>query len=177
MWRMNGKCAILYGSWPNIFSEQTEFENDHLLQQSATWKNLVQNSKRITTRHNSWDSHKISMGAPPVKTNDGWLAIYSAVDRKDMSKYKIGAMLLDKNDPSKVLHRSNGPILSPDAAYENDGKPGIVYPSGAVIKNNELLVYYGGGDKHTCVASSPLKTFLNDLKSHVTPSLQTVAIA
>lgn len=177
MWRANGKCVIMYGTWPDIFTEHTDYTSEQDLQQSPVWKKLTETGKRISVRHNAWDSHKISMGAPPIKTKDGWLALYSAVDQKDLSQYKIGAMLLDKDDPSKVLHRSNAPILSPEEPYENDYKPGVIYPSGAVTKNDELLVYYGGGDKHTCVASAPLTTFLDDLKNQLNPSLQNVSFA
>ena len=70
-------------------------------------------------------------------------------------------MILDINDPTKILYRSPQPILTPDAHYENDGKPGIVYASGAVILGDNLLVYYGGGDKHVCIAETPLKALLD----------------
>ena len=54
-------------------------------------------------------------GPPPIKTDDGWLLIYHAVDDRHDSKYKVGAMLLDLVEPKKVLHRSPAPILEPEA--------------------------------------------------------------
>ena len=112
-----------------------------------------------------WDSRKIGAGAPPLKTDEGWLLIYQAVDDKDASEYKVGAMLLDLEDPSQVLYRSSQPILEPRQSYENNGfKAGIVYPCGAVFKDDTLFVYYGGSDSYVCVATAPLQEFLENLK-------------
>ena len=74
-------------------------------------------------------------------------------------------MILDKDDPTKILYRSNHPILCPDMHYENAGKPGIVYASGATIKGDDLHVYYGGGDRVACVAKTPIKKLLAYLVS------------
>jgi predicted GH43/DUF377 family glycosyl hydrolase len=74
-------------------------------------------------------------------------------------------MLLDLEDPSKVLHRSNSPILEPRESYENNGfKSGVVYPCGAVIKDETLFVYYGAADSYVCVATANLEQFLYELK-------------
>jgi predicted GH43/DUF377 family glycosyl hydrolase len=74
-------------------------------------------------------------------------------------------MLLDLNDPSKVLFRSSQPILEPKERYENFGfKAGVVYPCGAVVKDNTLFVYYGGADSFVCVATANLAEFIHDLK-------------
>jgi len=74
-------------------------------------------------------------------------------------------MLLDPNDPTKVLYRSNHPLIEPTEHYENGlAKFGIVYPCGAVIKDDKLLVYYGGSDSVTCVATANLEEFIKDLK-------------
>jgi predicted GH43/DUF377 family glycosyl hydrolase len=86
------------------------------------------------------------------------------VDRLYGGKYKIGSMLLDLHHPEKVLARSRKPILSPEEFYENDGKPGVTYPGGAVDLNGTLHVYYGGGDKVCCVAQVPTEELLWHLK-------------
>jgi predicted GH43/DUF377 family glycosyl hydrolase len=72
-------------------------------------------------------------------------------------------MILDTHDPTRVLHRSGNPILEPDMWYENEGKPGIVYACGAVVKNGTLYVYYGGGDTVASVATTPLHSFVEDI--------------
>jgi predicted GH43/DUF377 family glycosyl hydrolase len=86
------------------------------------------------------------------------------MDRNDPDRYKLGVLLLDSNDPTRVLYRSHYPILEPDEWYENDWKPGIIYASGAVVKGNTLFIYYGGGDKHIGVAYTNLDEFVNKLR-------------
>jgi hypothetical protein len=115
-----------------------------------------------------WDSLKVGCGPPPIKTKEGWLLIYQAVCKLDGSCYKIGAMLLDLKDPTKVLARTRSPILEPIANYENEGwKAGVVYPCGAVIIKDRLFVYYGGADTVVCVATAKLQQFLEHLaKDH-----------
>src|SRR5690606_21266786 len=116
-------------------------------------------------RENAWDSRKAGAGPPPIKTKDGWLLIYHAVDDRDDRQYKIGAMLLDLEDPTKVLYRSNMPILHPTEWYENEGfKAGVAYPCGAVVVDDHLYVYYGGADSYVCVAARNLEEFLEELK-------------
>ena len=86
------------------------------------------------------------------------------MDERDPNRYKIGAMLLDLKDPTQVLARSAKPMIEPDEWYENEGwKAGVVYPCGAVVIGDRLLVYYGGADKVTCVASAKLDTILDHL--------------
>ena len=113
----------------------------------------------------AWHNRTRSASAPPIKTSDGWLLFYHAMDKDDPNRYKVGALLLDLKDPTKVLYRASRPILEPDLWYENDWKPGIVYVSGAVVKDKTLFLYYGGGDKRIAVAYINLKEFLHKLKS------------
>lgn len=112
----------------------------------------------------AWDSTLRGAGTPPIKTKKGWLVLYHANDAKESYKYKLGALLLDLDDPSKVIARSSRPVLEPDMWYENDGKPGIVYACGATLSGDTLRVYYGGGDKVVCVAKASLKELLKKLE-------------
>ena len=110
-----------------------------------------------------WHNRTRSIGPPPVKTRHGWLIFYHAMDKNDPGRYKLGAMLLDLDNPRKILYRSNYPVLEPDEWYENDWKPGIIYASGAVVKGDTLFLYYGGGDKHVGVAYTNLNDFVSKL--------------
>lgn len=156
--KINGKYVIMHRVFPDIlidYVDTLDFENSYLTGQY-----------QIAPRQDSWDSRKLGAGAPPVKTDEGWLLIYQAVDDKDPGRYKIGAMLLDLNDPTKVLYRPHTPILEPSEWYENEGfKGGITYPCGAVVKDGVLYVYYGGADTVICVATAPLTQFLETLKN------------
>jgi predicted GH43/DUF377 family glycosyl hydrolase len=112
----------------------------------------------------AWHKRTRSAAAPPIKTKDGWLLLYHAMDKDDGNRYKLGALLLDLKDPEKILYRAQHPILEPDLWYENDWKPGIVYASGAIVKDGRLLVYYGGGDKQVNVASIMLSDLIDSMK-------------
>ncbi len=161
--KINGNYYIFHRMWPNIMLDivpELEF---------GEGKRWLTGEKMILPRKSFWDSLKMSVGSTPIKTKDGWLIIYNAVDRLDGGKYKIGAMLLDLNDPSKVLARCRRPILTPSEFYENDGKPGIAYPGGAVNIDGMLHVYYGGGDKVCCVAQIEMEELLKSLKKDALP--------
>jgi len=152
--KINGKFAILHSISPRILVDYV----DSLSNPYSTETIFSQSPKGGRNTH--WDNWMRGAGAPPVKTDKGWLLLYHAMDRNDPDKYKLGAMLLDLNDPTIILYRSPKPILEPHMSYENDSKAGVVYASGAVIKNGNLLVYYGGGDRHVCVAETPLQALL-----------------
>lgn len=158
--KINGKYAILHSIKPNIqieYLDNLEFEDT----------DFIKSLHSGPPRKKHWDKWLRGGGAPPIKTKDGWLLFYHAMD-DDWSKYKVGAMLLDFENPSKILCRAQEPILEPEEFYENNGyKPGIVYVSGAVVKDGILLVYYGGADSYTCVAYAPLEEFLATLKKGI----------
>jgi len=122
--------------------------------------------QRLPDHNVAWHYRTRSAAAPAIKTKEGWLLFYHAMDKNDSDKYKVGAMLLDLKDPTKVLYRASQPVLEPDEWYENDWKPGIVYLSGAVVKNGTLFLYYGGGDKRIAVAHTELQDFINKLKTN-----------
>ncbi len=164
--KVNGKNYIYHRIWPNIMVDAV----DDL--EFGEGKRYLEGHHMIRPRKSFWDSRKLSVGASPIKTKDGWLTIYNAVDRHDSSKYKIGAMLFDLNDPVKVLARSSKPILSPEEFYENDGKPGVAYPGGVVNLNDTLHVYYGGGDKVSAVAQIHTDELIHSLKKDIQPHLK-----
>ncbi|MFA6294991.1 MAG: hypothetical protein WC666_01020 [Candidatus Paceibacterota bacterium] len=154
--KINGKFAILHSIVPNIMVEYLDS-----IDNIPTYIDSPRLHGPQPGRKDFWDNRIRGAGPPPIKTDIGWLLLYHAQDNKEPSKYKIGAMILDANDPTKILYRSPQPILEPDTHYENDGKPGVVYASGAVVLKGNLTVYYGGGDKHVCIAETPLKQLLD----------------
>jgi predicted GH43/DUF377 family glycosyl hydrolase len=88
------------------------------------------------------------------------------MDFRDYNRYKIGAMILDLENPEKVLYRSAYPVLEPDEYYENEGfKRGVIYSCGAIVKNKDLYIYYGGADMVSCVATANLDTFIKKIIS------------
>ena len=156
--KFGGKFAILHSISPEV---QIDFVDN--LESLSHGNHIIKSRFGQKAPRQSWDSWLRGVGPPPIKTKKGWLILYHAIQKEDGGRYKLGAMLLDLDDPAKVTHRSQGPILGPEEWYENDWKPGVIYACGAVIKDGELFVYYGGGDKHVCVAHTPLEDLLNSL--------------
>jgi len=118
--------------------------------------------KVIMKPEQTWEGKKIGAGPPPIKTDAGWLLIYHGVDEN--SAYRAGAALLDLEEPWKLVARTPQPILEPQEEYEREGDvPNVVFPEGAVVSSDELLVFYGAADKVCCVAS----TSLDELVAHL----------
>jgi beta-1,2-mannobiose phosphorylase / 1,2-beta-oligomannan phosphorylase len=111
-----------------------------------------------------WEELKIGVGVPPIRTKNGWLVIYHGVDSDHA--YSAGALLLDIDEPSRILGRTKTPLLTPLEEYEIKGDVNnVVFPTGACILDNGLLVYYGAADKVCCVASADLQEILAYLMS------------
>ncbi len=92
-----------------------------------------------------WQMRKFGLGSQPIKCTMGYLVVSHGVDLN--SVYRLGLMLFDANDPSKLIW-SAGPILEPEMPYEKEGFiPNVVYTCGAIIKDGELWIYYGGSDR------------------------------
>lgn len=156
--KINGKYAVLHSIVPKI---SVDYINDR-----DNINEYIDSPRKWGPqpgRKNAWDEFLRGGGPPPIKTQIGWLLLYHALEKNDHGRYKLGAMILDSKDPTKVLYRSKHPILSPDMDYENNGKPGVIYASGAIIRGEDLYIYYGGADKVVCVATTPLEKFLNYL--------------
>ena len=113
-----------------------------------------------------WENYKVGAGCPPIEIEEGWLFIYHGVNQVD-KKYRTGILLLDKNDPKKILARTKDFIMEPDQSYECSGGlyDGCVFPTGAVLKDGILYVYYGCADKYVSVATVSLDEILKELKT------------
>jgi predicted GH43/DUF377 family glycosyl hydrolase len=168
--KINGKFAILHALTPNILIKYVdslqELEN-----------NPIKSNNHRSGRPGHWDAFVRGAASPPIKTEFGWLLLYHGMNPDESSVgYKVGAMLLDLADPTKILYRTDAPILEPTHWYENDWKPGVVYASGAVVFGDDLIVYYGGGDKYIAAAKANLAHFLRSLTQHKNLQLTPVAV-
>ena len=109
-----------------------------------------------------WDSKRVGAGAPPIRTGRGWLEIYHGANSDN--RYCLGALLLDINDPSKVLARSIDPIMEPIEAYEQTGFFGnVVFTNGHYVKGDDIYMYYGASDEVICGAKFSIKKILKTL--------------
>ncbi len=111
----------------------------------------------LTLSGAEWGSGRVGAGAPPIRVPGGWLEIYHANRQPtrpgDVGTYHGAALLLDADDPARVVRQSPGPILSPEAEFEVAGfVPNVVFPTGVVEDGDALLVYYGAADERAAVA-------------------------
>jgi len=124
----------------------------------------------------TWESIKIGAGISPIKTSAGWLLIYHGVgpdinpsrirfDKQIQTRiYRAGALLLDLNNPTKIIAQSKEPILEPEKDYELNGDvPNVVFPTGAFVKDGQLFIYYGAADKTCCLATVSLDDLIKEL--------------
>ena len=115
------------------------------------------------TRAGKFDSKRLGAGAAPIKTEKGWLEIYHGATAEH--KYCLGVLLLDLNDPSIVLARSQEPIMEPFAIYEQTGFFGnVVFTNGHIVDGDTVTVYYGASDEHICAAKFSINEILNTLE-------------
>jgi len=108
----------------------------------------------------------IEAGAPPIKTKYGWLLIYSYIQNyfSPPAVFGIEAALLDLHNPQRIIARTEKPLLVPQEEYEKYGKvPNIVFPTGAMVKDEMLYIYYGAADTTCAVASCKLETLIEDM--------------
>jgi predicted GH43/DUF377 family glycosyl hydrolase len=110
----------------------------------------------------------VEVGAPPVLTDEGWLLLYCHIrdyGRPDR-QFGVEAVLLDRDDPFKILGRTNRPLLFPEEPYELYGRvPNTIFPSGALVREGSVHLYYGAADTSCCLATCDLRLLLAEIKT------------
>lgn len=116
----------------------------------------------VHSRPGMWDGQRVGAGASPIHTEAGWLEIYHGADAN--SRYCLGALLLDLEEPWKVLARSHNPIMEPVAGYERTGFFGnVVFTNGHVVDGDTITMYYGASDSVVCGARFSVQQILQTL--------------
>jgi predicted GH43/DUF377 family glycosyl hydrolase len=114
------------------------------------------------TREGYWDSARIGAGAAPIRTAEGWLEIYHGATKAN--RYCLGALLLDLDEPWRVLARSETPIMEPLAPYEQEGFFGhVIFTNGHVVDGDCITIYYGAADSVICAARLSIQSILASL--------------
>lgn len=156
--KIDGRYAILHSISPRVqiaYLDSLDFEDG--VQINSTYMPC--------SNGNGWEARVKSPGPPPIKTEEGWILFYHGLSRSEPWKYKIGVMLLDLDRPEKIVAVSRYPVIEPDQPYENIGfKPGVVYTNGCVVKDGEVIVYYGSADTYVSAAHIPLDDLLDGLR-------------
>ncbi len=177
--KINGKYHLFFG-------------DDHIWQASSddliNWAPIK--DPVLQARDGYFDSGYIEMGPPPIRTDTGWLILYHGINSRSNNRiYRLGAAIVDYNDPSKVIWRCKKPILEPTEPFERIGKidtieggmdrlshidqkelealfdsgdlPQAVFCCGAVETDGKINIYYSGGDTVLCVATCTLADITN----------------
>lgn len=155
--KINGKYARLdrpmTGKLGNIWISYSD--------DLVTWGH---SSVVMTIRDEHWDSWRIGASSQPIKIDSGWLAIYHGVKMAASGPiYRLGAVMLDEKDPSKVLCRTAIPILSPREYYERVGDVNnVVFSCGAILEDDgeELKIYYGASDTSICMGTANVNSLM-----------------
>ena len=114
------------------------------------------------SREGYWDSARVGAGAAPIKTAEGWLEIYHGATREN--RYCLGALLLDLDEPWRVIARSETPIMEPLAPYEQEGFFGhVIFTNGHLVDGDNLTLYYGAADSVICAAHMSIASVLASL--------------
>ena len=153
--KINGRYCLLHRREPDIwiaYSHDLQHWTDHQV--------------LMRPIPGGWQHKKIGIAGTPVKIEAGWLMIYHAVDSQNV--YRLGAAVLDGNDPSTIKFRLDKPILEPEEPWELKGDvPNVVFSCGHVIKEGTIYVFYGGADRVMAVATSPLKKMMEGLTGSI----------
>lgn len=117
-----------------------------------------------------WQSGRVGAGTPPIRVAEGWLEIYHGNHQPtrpgEIGAYRAGAILLDPDDPARVLKLTPEPFFSPEADFEIGGfVSNVVFPTGIVRDNGALLIYYGAADAYTAVVEYAEQELLDTLVS------------
>lgn len=116
-----------------------------------------------------WESGRVGAGVPPIRTPLGWLELYHGNRRPtgpgEVGQYVAAALLLDANDPRRIIARSVEPLFSPTEAFEREGfVADVVFPTGIIARGDSLMVYYGASDTYTGAVELSLEETLASLQ-------------
>lgn len=142
------------------------FERKEDIWNQDFWNNWYSNLESHSLNLLSKPEDHVEVGAAPIKVKDGWLLIYSYIENyfSTHQGWRIDAVILDNNDPYKIIGKTKNPLLYPKEDYEIYGNvQNIVFPSGAITQNDDLYVYYGGADTVCCVATCKLNELISEI--------------
>jgi beta-1,2-mannobiose phosphorylase / 1,2-beta-oligomannan phosphorylase len=147
--KINGRFAVLHRRWPNVW---IAYSND-----LCTW-NEVDMSPLYGPRPgdtDAWDSQSVGSNGVPIETEHGWLMINHGYNHEHI--YKFGVILLNLDDPTKVIARPKTAIFEPKELWELRGDvPNVVFSNANPVVDGTVYVYYGGGDHVVGLATCQL---------------------
>jgi predicted GH43/DUF377 family glycosyl hydrolase len=136
-------------------------ENNHIMFSDNI--HFWQESQIIQEPEYPWEFIQIGNCGSPLETNEGWIVLTHGVG--PMRKYCIGAILLDLENPTKVIARLDEPLLAPHKKEREGYVPNVVYSCGALIHNNELVIPYAMSDINSGIATVAVSELLNCMRA------------
>ncbi len=171
--RIDGKYVRLERPFP-VYSRGGKDRFDIWISDSPDLQYWGNSKLLLTVEDVPFANDKIGPAAPPIKTGQGWLTTFHAVDLdpsrgkngwEDVWKkrYTAGLMLLDLEDPSKIIGIYQEPLIAPETQYEKDGfRNDVIFPGGMILEDNgEVKIYYGAADTVECLASADVNDLIN----------------
>jgi predicted GH43/DUF377 family glycosyl hydrolase len=156
--QINGQFVCYHRPMPGMFGGY------HIwMAASPDLQHWGKHQRVLEAKPDGWESGRVGGGAPPIRTDAGWLSIYHAADRRD--RYCLGAFLTPYDEPNRIIAYSQTPIFSPEASYETSGFfPNVVFTCGAVVQGDQLRVYYGAADECIGLAEGSLSELVQKLQ-------------
>jgi len=162
--KINGKYVLLRRPEEYVGEE-------YGTEKAAMWitysDNLIdwEEPKLLAKGEEPWEIKKIGGSTPPIRTDKGWLTLYHGVDYDTV--YRVGALLLDLDNPEKIIGRTRNFIMEPVEYYEKFGfqLPNVIFPTGNVVKDGLLYIYYGVTDTAIALATVPVDELVEHILS------------
>jgi len=167
--KINGKLFAILTANTDIPPSEiclASFDEESQVWSEDYWKEWFSSLKEHVVLQPKTKIDQIEVGAQPVKTSRGWLLVYAYIKNylSPPRTFGIEAILLDLKDPFKVIGRTKEPLLIPEMEYELYGAvPNVIFPSGALIRDNDLFIYYGAADTTCCLAKCDLNELVEEM--------------
>jgi len=165
--RFGGRWALIHRPTPQMPGVGTHI----WLSWSPDLRHFGDAKVLLAARHGAWwDANKVGLGPPPMLTHAGWLVCYHGVHTTPSGAiYRLGLALLDRDDPTRVVARSNEWVFGPSTHYERTGDVAdVVFPCGWILDDDgdTIRMYYGAADSVVCLATASLKALLDHVMTH-----------
>ena len=171
--KINGKYVRLERPFP-VYSRGNKHRFDLWLSTSPDLVFWGETELVLAVEDVPFANDKIGPAAPPIKTEKGWLTTFHAVDidperqkngweKSWKKRYCAGIMLLDLEDPTKVIGMSKAPLIAPETDYETEKgfRQQVIFPGGMILEpNGEVKIYYGASDTVECLATTTVDELL-----------------
>ena len=159
------------GRWQMLHRPNAGLSSDIWLAESPDLQHWGRHRRVIAARHGAWwDAYRIGLGPPLIETDRGWLMLYHGVRQTAAGcLYRVGLVLLDAQDPGRVLRRGDEWVFGPHEDYERQGDVGdVVFPCGITLgpDRDALNIYYGAADTCIGLATARVSELLAWLDGH-----------